>query len=426
MFVAFLVSLVDQTAADRYFESILAAHRKMPEGTIFATQDVVGDGARVHASYELAYRRPSALKVTMRSTGDGLVNRTMWANPSGITLYDADSKRYASTPWRKTLSLVDNVRNAGSGVDGMLVSFAEVGALKDTLDSIRQANSWQFKSGTVGLVGIGKGANGELTVTRMPNGRLSALEIRSGSNTITWKFTYGGPPGDLKTNLPKGAQRAVAAAVAENGPPTYVDSDARNLTEKALRAYDLVNQISYAVTDLEGVTRVWFDGDYVRQTDPNFDIVYRPGKFTLIDKATRQAFWGDVRFAKAQAALDAARIRWDPMLRDMLLERNPIRAMLSPKFKAKGVGTLSIGGKSCGLVKYEGPRIRLTLLIRKSDGLVMRTTSESLDQNGNVVNVADRTYSYLSYRKPIARTTFQVTAPIGFAKLGLDRLRASR
>lgn len=425
VFVAFLVSLGDQTPADRFFESILAAHRKMNEGTVIATQEVSGDGARITARYELAYRQPSALRITVTSSGEGLGKRTMWANQTGITLYDIATKRYASLPWKKTQSLAENVRNAGAGIDGMIVSFADFQAFEETIGAIRQA-TWQFKSGTSGVVGFGKGANGNLTVTRMPKGWLSGIEIQSGSSIVKWRFTYGGPPGDLKTNLPKGAQRASEAAVAENGPPKYADQAARQLTEKAIHAYDLINQIGYSVTDSEGVTRIWYDNDYVRQTGPSLDIAYQPGKFAVLDRENQRFYSGDVRFAKAQIALDEARIRWDPMLRDLLLERNPVRTMLSPKLKGRSAGTLSIGGKTCGLVKYEGPRIRITILIRKSDGLVMRTTSESLDGARSVINVADRTYSYMSYRKPIAKSTFQLNPPSGYAKLPLSQLRAGR
>lgn len=423
VFVALLVSLGDQ-AADRFFESILVAHRKMNEGTVLATQEVSGDGARITARYDLAYRRPSALRITVTSSGEGLGKRSMWANQAGITLYDIATKRYASLPWKKTQSLADNVRNAGAGIDGMIVSFADIRAFEETITAIRQA-TWQFKSGTSGVVAFGKGANGNLTVTRMPNGRLSGLEIQSGSSLVKWRFTYGGPPGDLKTNLPKGAQRA-SQAVAENGPPKYADQAARQLTEKAIHAYDLINQIGYSVTDSEGVTRVWYDNDYVRQAGPSLDIAYQPGKFAVLDREAQRVYSGDVRFAKAQVALDEARIRWDPMLRDLLLERNPVRTMLSPKLKARSAGTLSIGGKACGLVKYEGPRIRLTILIRKSDGLIMRTTSESLDGAGSVINAADRTYNYMSYRKPIAKSTFQLNPPSGFARLPLSQLSADR
>jgi hypothetical protein len=110
------------------------------------------------------------------------------------------------------------------------------------------------------------------------------------------------------------------------------------------------------------------------------------------------------------------------MLRELMADRNPVRAMLNDRMEVSLAGSITLSGQPCAILRATGPRIRLSLMVRRSDGLLVGTTSESLDQSGTVISSSERRIEYLSVKERLPATAFVVSTP-GYRKASLAAIR---
>lgn len=394
----------------------------MATATVTATQITSPPTAR--ATYEIAYRRPNGLRVTVSSQAmKG--KRTVWANPQGVTLFDHASLLYTRSKWEAERSLGDNVLAANAMLDSMVLGLADPAYLKETLEGIRRAASWKRSSSGGKTTLTGTGPNGRAQVTFLePDGRLGSLVVGSNDKQrLEWSFTYGPPPtGKLDPVLPKDARFVAKEGLTVKLPPKYADSTARTTLERTFDVYDRLRDVAYKVSSEDESWTVWLGEGAARQKGSRFDFSYRQGVFTLLDHRTRHFYTGKAKLSEIDRWLTRLGARWDPTARELMHDGNPIRILFSPEMTVRSAGSLTVDGANCRLLQGTAPKLRLSVLIRQSDGLVLRMSSQVLDERGSVLSATDRRFQYTSVRKRLPTSSFTIAMPAGFQSLPLATL----
>ncbi|HRI43166.1 MAG TPA: hypothetical protein PLL78_03015 [Fimbriimonadaceae bacterium] len=423
MLVLLAFALPD-AASDRLFDRCLAAHRASGAATIRAEQTIGQPPSASRTVFRVSYRRPDRLAITVSpSTGRG--SRALWAGPGGITLLDRDSSLYTTFPYETKLSLSANVLSTNAGLDNLLLALVDPTLMQETLDLLRKGVGWRASSFGGVTTLSGTGASGKIEVGFLENGgRLRSLAVTSSdAQRMRWVFEYAAlSPGLLNVALPKDARRVGKSTMDAKPEPKVEDKEARTLLEKTFDQYDRLREVAYRVDGEGGRQQVWFGELGVRQKGPRWEWAYRSGSLAIADHMTKRLFEGKCRPSEMTRLLNALGLSWDPTVRELMADRNPVRAILSNRMTVRTAGSIALGGQPCAILQATAPKIRLTLMLRRADGLVAGTTSDSLDERGQVVSTSERRFEYSSVRTRLPASALAVAAT-GYKRSPLAAIR---
>lgn len=422
MVISIALSFFD-TVSDRLFGRCVAAHRAATSATVRAEQIVGQPPSTSRTVFRVSYRRPDRLAITV-SPSSGQGSRALWASRSGITVLDRDSSIYTTFPFDKKLSLSANVLSTNTGLDSVLLALVDPALMAETLSVLRKGSWRESRVGGVTTL-FGTGANGKLELGFSDkDGRLRSLAVTStDGQRMRWSFEYSSlSPGLLEVALPKDARRVSKSTIAAKPGPKVENKEAAALLGRLFDRYDRLREVAYRVDSEDGRQQVWLGERGVRQKGSRWEWAYRNGLLTLADHQTKRVFEGKCRPSEVARHLGRAGLTWEPMLRELMADRNPVRAMMNDRMEVSLAGSITLAGQPCSILRATGPRIRLSLMVRRSDGLLVGTTSESLDPSGAVVSSSERRIEYVSVKDRLPATAFVVSTP-GYRKASLAAIR---
>ncbi len=234
----------------------------------------------------------------------------------------------------------------------------------------------------------GIGESGPLFLQFDAQDRLIAWAGLEGTGTgARYEYRQGavqlGPPPEVArpTNLPM---------------PRFADDRAKRLVERSVEAYARLRATRYVS---EGRERVEVLQEGVR-------FRYRTGQRTVgFDGSTLWVREGQGPVFRASADtrtaaiwLDRLGIQLEPVLRELVRGRNPMRLVLPPEGVAAWSGSEGRGDRSVQLVECLAPGLRLVFGVRP-DGLLDSIVVANVDAAGKVLNRSQRVYRY-SVAKP--------------------------
>jgi hypothetical protein len=197
--------------------------------------------------------------------------------------------------------------------------------------------------------------------------------------------------------------------------PRFADDRARAIVGRAVDAYARLARTRYVS---QGRDRVEVLQEGVR-------FRYRSGQRTVGYDGT--TLWvrdgnGPVHFAAADTRtaaiwLDRIGMQLEPVLRELVRGRNPMRLLLPPEGLARWSGTEGKGPNQVQLIEVVTPEMRLVFGVR-ADGLLDSMAVANVDAAGKVLNRSQRTYRYVG-PQPVPRD-FQ--PPAGVARRSLSEL----
>lgn len=192
-------------------------------------------------------------------------------------------------------------------------------------------------------------------------------------------------------------------SMVELGPPTavarpanlplprFADEKAKSLVERAVEAYARLRASRYVS---EGRDRV-----EVIQEGVKFR--YRSGARTVgfdgstlwVRDGNGPAFAATADPRTAAIWLDRLGIQLEPVLRELVRGRNPMRLVLPPEGVAVWAGTEGQAPKAVQLIECATPGMRLVFGVRP-DGLLDSIAVANMDAAGKVLNRSQRVYRY--------------------------------
>ncbi|MFN3683754.1 MAG: hypothetical protein ACK41F_07425 [Fimbriimonadaceae bacterium] len=254
-----------------------------------------------------------------------------------------------------------------------------------------------------------------------PNGPVF-LQLGGQDRLLAWAGLEGAGTGARYEYRTGGAvELGPPSAVARpsNLPmPRFADDRARKLVERAVAKYATLRASRYVS---EGRDRVEVIHEGVK-------FRYRSGARTVGFDGS--ALWvrdgGPVYSAAADPRtaaiwLDRLGIQLEPVLREMVRGRNPMRLVLPPEGIAAWAGTEGQGPQAVQLIECAAPGMRLVFGVRP-DGLLDSIAVANVDAAGKVLNRSQRVYRYAA-GAPSPRD-FQ--PPAGVARKPLSELLRAR
>lgn len=173
--------------------------------------------------------------------------------------------------------------------------------------------------------------------------------------------------------------------------PRYLDAQASAAVKRALRRYASLGGIQVLVQGGGSSARIWVDGLKFAERSGGRSWAHSGGTLQVLDRRG-QWFRGKAVRAEVMDYAVWAGYPVDPMMRALLVRRNPVRELFDQGQTARSVGTVAIRGKMARLVEISGPAERFTLLIR-ADGLLASVASESLE-SGRSISRSERRFTY--------------------------------
>ena len=201
--------------------------------------------------------------------------------------------------------------------------------------------------------------------------------------------------------------------------PRFADEKAKSVVERAVGSYARLRATRYVS---EGRDRVEVIQDGVR-------FRYRSGARTVgfdgstlwVRDGNGPAFAAAADPRTAAIWLDRLGIQLEPVLRELVRGRNPMRLVLPPEGLAVWAGTEGQGPKAVQLIECATPGMRLVFGVRP-DGLLDSIAVANVDAAGKVLNRSQRVYRYASG----APDPKDFQPPLGVARRPLSELLKAR
>lgn len=404
------ILILAATAPKDLFDRAIQLIQRADRGSFSVKFDSRQNEIRKSGSYEVSYVRPGALRI--RSIIDR-ADRTFTLVGKDVFGVDAKAREY----------LVAKAGTKGSASDrmGLVVPVDEPirilvdpGVGRNFLGAFKDMSGWRQVRPSPPLLEL-KEATGSFGIGFDGSGRLASVRVEGPAGVLAWSYRYGGAPSAIRFAKPSGFKKvAQFYDVPPERAPKYADAAARTAVEACLRAYSRLRDASIVVDDGAAITEIWLSGGRARQRTAVGEWAWDGKTLRLIQKADRMFRQGAAKLRAVDLAVGKCGMPMDPLLRKLVRKENPITGMLDGDLTGHTVGQIGSGSVRCDVVEFRSSGIRMTLTIRRDNGLLLASASENLDRRGKVVSRSERRFDYRSIGKPIPETTFTLATPSGY------------
>ena len=175
-------------------------------------------------------------------------------------------------------------------------------------------------------------------------------------------------------------------------PPHFASPAAKALTSAMLNAEAHLGRRRVDIRGEGGHIVVDWDSGKLRQDSAGGSWSYRGG---VLSVACRKGFYrGSANKADVLDYLVALTGGADTFARQLLYRQRPFSDFFAPDETVRIGGIITLGGSPATILQMNGKHIRGTLMVRKSDHLVISAQATSLSGVGTRLYDESRTYSY--------------------------------
>jgi hypothetical protein len=429
--VALLVMAPPASTVAETFTASTKAHAALRRFHVVASVEATNAGKRTLVNYDIV-ADGDIVRLRVEETaslGRARSERTFLFGRTEVIAYDASANERITRPLPTDARRLGRVIFTLGPVDDLVRFLLDGSQIADFYGNLRKLTNWKIASGASGTtltrdVRVGTGRNAT-TMKFAPRTRLlTALSIVTPSTSTRWKIRYL-PPRKPTLNVPKTA-RAVSAFTVAPEPPKFATKAAERSVKAMMRAYANLRRGVVTVRDDVGLTTIALDGPRVREDNPTVTYAYDGAKLVILDRRHKVMYQGPTARGRIPAFVSAAKGRVDPLTRQALQGRLPLRELMVPEMRVSTGGSVVMDGVPCEILKFEKPGTRVMLCVRKDIRLLDSLTTTTLDPSGRPLLNTARRFRYQRLGQAPARAQFSIPRKAGFAVRPLPKPGADK
>lgn len=376
------------------------AHANLRRFHAVATVEITDIGKRSRVEYDLV-ADGETFRIRIREGaghGRGRADRSFYFTKTQALGYDAVANERLSRRVPPEAKRLGRLIFTVGPVDDLIRFLLDGSQMGDFYGNFRRLQGWKISSNANGTnlkrsVRIGStGTNStSLTFARKTN-LLTFLDIRTPKTSTRWTVRYLSPttPG---LNIPRSA-REVTSFTVDPEPPKFTTTASKTLAERTLRAYRELRRGTISVRDESGRTTIWLDGDRLREENPAVSFAYDGKTLTIVNPRVKKIFRGPIERSKVPTLFASLRYQIDPFSRQILQDRVPLQELMVPDMAVSTGGSVEMNGAMCDILKFDNPRTRVMLCIRRDNHLLDSSTTNTVDRSGMPLVTTARRFAY--------------------------------
>ncbi len=414
MVLASILLAVAQGSPVQVFDDCVAATRGATAASFTADVLTKAQGKEFHNVYTVKYRQPGTLFIRVHALKTGsqpASDRSYLINGTKLVAMDADSGEYLTRQFTGKKNLAERAVELLGALDDSVRFQLVPDDLAKFFGDFKKLKDWvysPYKNGPVlQRVVVGK-SNVKFEFDK--HTWLRTVRISAPSSLLSWSYKYNLAPKAISMAIPS-SYKKVDSFLAVNAPiARFKTAAASRLWDQAIRAYSHLTAASMIVSNLGQSTRVIFSGTRAMQKQDGLTWSFDGHALSLVRN-------GHFMRGQVPPSLIPAKVGSDiePTLQAWALHKNPARALSSQQLTVRLAGIVKIGGVTCDLVEFSSLTTQVSVLVRRTDHLFARVTSESKDAKGRRLSGLDREITYTTINRPIPASAFVLKPATGQA-----------
>lgn len=417
----FALMAVAPASATATLDASARSHAALRRFHVAATVDAVTQGRRTSVNYDLLVdgddMRIRIVETVAQGRDKG--DKTFLFRKTQVSAYDAVANERLARQVPPGLHRLGRVIFTVGPVDDLVRFLLDGSQMSDFFQNMRALRSWKVATGAKGTsltrtVQVGASGTNHTFLRFAPKTNLlTQLELRSANSTTRWAIKYL-PATKPSLNIPRSAKLVNAFTVAPE-PPKFIDSAAKALADRTLRAYRNLQKGIVTVRDDAGLTKITLDGKRIREENPSVTYTYDGKNLAILDRRRAVIYRGRTTRDRIPVIMSSVGGRIDPLSRQILQDRVPLQELMVPDMVVSTGGTVEMNGVACDILKFDNPRTRVMLCVRRDIRLLDSATTNTIDRNGAPLVTTARQYRYQRLGHPQPAAQFSIGDKKGYA-----------
>lgn len=394
-------------AALRRFHAIATVEANDKGKKSYVNYDILADGDNFRIRLQ-----ESAVK------GRGRSDKTFFFTKTRVTAYDAIANERLTRPVPTNAQRLGRLIFTVGPVDDLVRFLLDGSQMGEFYQNFRTLKNWKVTTGAKGTtlartVQLGAGGTNASVLRFAPKTNLlTYFDLRTATTSARWTIRYA-TPGKPGISIPRSAKVVEAFTVAPE-PPHFRTSEAKALAERTLNAFRNLRRGIVTVRDDAGLTTITLDGNRVREQNPTITYTYDGKNLTILDRRIAVIYRGAADRTRIPAIIAKAKGRVDPLTRQILQNRVPLQELMVPDMVVSTGGSVEMDGIACDILKFDNPRTRVMLCVRRDNRLLDSATTNTVDRNGMPLVTTARRYRYQRLGQPQPARQFTIGNKPGF------------
>jgi hypothetical protein len=367
--------------------------------------------------------------VELNPSKRGRSDKTFFFQKTKVTAYDAVANERLSRPVPSGTTRLGRTIFTLGPVDDPVRFLLDGKQMAEFYGNFRTLKNWKVTTNAKGttlvrVIKMGAIGTNSTTLRFAPKTNLlTYLSIKDPKGFSKWTIRYT-TPSKPRLNIPRSAKTVDSFTVAPE-PPKFRTSAAQTLAERTLGAYRNLRRGVISVRDDGGLTTITIDGKRVREQNPAITYAYDGKTLTILDPRNRVIYRGIAAASRVPAYIAAIKGRVDPLSRQVLQDRVPMQELMVPDMVVATGGAVEMDGVMCDILKFDNPRTRVMLCVRRDIRLLDSATTNTIDRNGMPIVTTARRFRYQRLGKPQPANLFTIGNKPGYAVKKLPALGKS-
>ncbi|HRJ26535.1 MAG TPA: hypothetical protein PLO61_03365 [Fimbriimonadaceae bacterium] len=219
-----------------------------------------------------------------------------------------------------------------------------------------------------------------------------------------------------------GAQLNIRDSSKPLADPKFASATARAQFRKVLAVFERPKSIFLQLEGGGARRSIWVRGRQARFH--RADVIWAHDGKTLTARFPRQNIFisGVCSRTDLYETLGNQDHSVDPFLRNLWRSMNPIRQFLGPEMTMTATGSIQLSGVGdCFILTGKSATRRLSIVARKSNGVPVTLTADSLDRQGKVLSTSTVTFLKVQRNLSMPPETFRVKPQGNERRIGISK-----
>lgn len=403
------------------------AHAALRRFHVTASVEAVNAGKRSLVNYEMIVDGDT-YRIRIQETnaqGRDRSDRTFFFTKTQVVAYDALANERLTRPVPPGAQRLGRLIFLVGPVDDLVRFLLDGSQMADFYGNFRVLGNWKVSTGANGTslkrtVRITNQTTNSTALTFAPKTNLlTSLDIRAAKASTRWKIRYLAP-GTPRLNVPRSAKTVTTFTVAPE-PPKFTTTEAKSLAERTLRAYRGLSRGVITVREDVGLTTITLDRNRVREENPSVVYAFDGKTLTVVDRRRKRIYRGPTERSRIPAIVATLKLRIDPLTRQLLRGRVPLQELMVPDMAVSTGGSTEMNGVMCDILKFDNPRTRVMLCVRRDNHLLDSATTNTVDRSGLPLVTTARRFRYQRLGQSQSATSFTIPNKKGYTTQKLPR-----
>ena len=239
---------------------------------------------------------------------------------------------------------------------------------------------------------------------------LKELYLKNPGTELLWKVTWSTPKPPT-FSIPKGAKK-VASFMESEAPPTFLSKAARSTYDSLLSAASRLKSAMVVIGEDGSATSIAYNTRSVRESQPRAAWAFS-GKTLTVRAPSGTYYSGRAGQGEVIDIVGQLGARVSPFTRNLLLKRVPFKNYFAFGDRIGLVGSVTIDGVKCSILRGTNPRRRTSILVRADNHLPKSVTTEQLDGRGGVLGTSNLEFTFSQMNGTLTPSALALPIPSG-------------